>query len=94
MFWPRELSREYPHARILSFACDRNLWTQDGMHMMEEVVRQLISKLVEIRPRESPTFRRPIIWIAHSLGGWLVKAVSTGIFAHLSMKTKDVPRRL
>ena len=74
MFWPDELLKEHGRSRVLVFAYDRNIWTDGSMALMETAAEQLIDKVVESRA-SSGVHYRPILWIAHSLGGCLVKAV-------------------
>jgi hypothetical protein len=66
-FWPRDLLPEkVPHARILTYGYDAS---QNGIF---EHSQNLLEALKRLR-KEKYEKRRPIIFVAHSFGGILVK---------------------
>ncbi|KAK0612772.1 hypothetical protein B0T17DRAFT_384102 [Bombardia bombarda] len=71
--WPDMLAQEFKHSRLLSFNYDRSIWTGSNMRAMQSVAEQFLLKLTMHRRRDA-VGHRPIIFVAHSLGGWLVKA--------------------
>ncbi|KAK4216522.1 hypothetical protein QBC37DRAFT_337951 [Rhypophila decipiens] len=71
--WPDELARVFPKARLLSFKYDRSIWTGSNLRAMQYVSERLLAILTTYRRREDAE-HRPIIFVAHSLGGCLVKA--------------------
>ncbi|KAK3684169.1 hypothetical protein B0T22DRAFT_352531, partial [Podospora appendiculata] len=71
-FWPLELSRVFPNARLLSFKYDRSIWAGSNLRAMQSVTEQLLAMLTTYRRREV-TEHRPIIFVVHSLGGCIVK---------------------
>ena len=73
--WPDELAKVFPNARLLSFKYDRSIWTGSNMRAMQYVSERLLAMLTTYR-RVEEAEHRPIIFVAHSLGGCLVKAVS------------------
>jgi pimeloyl-ACP methyl ester carboxylesterase len=73
--WPEMLAQEFTHARLLAFEYDPSIWTlPTGMRAMQSASEQLLAQLPLYR-RGDVAEHRPIIFIAHSLGGCLVKAV-------------------
>ncbi|KAK3372937.1 hypothetical protein B0T24DRAFT_494233, partial [Lasiosphaeria ovina] len=70
--WPEELALECKNARLLSFKYNRSIWTGSDMRSMQSASEQLLAMLTTYRRRDVSE-HRPIIFVAHSLGGWLVK---------------------
>ncbi|OQE21175.1 hypothetical protein PENSTE_c012G03144 [Penicillium steckii] len=76
IFWPEDLLKEdFPKARIMTFGY--NTLVQNGIHTVNQGnlfshARNLLYDL-EAKRRKTPT--RPLIFIAHSLGGIIVKEV-------------------
>lgn len=76
IFWPEDLLKEdFPKARIMTFGY--NTLVQNGLHTVNQGnlfshARNLLYDL-EAKRRKTPT--RPLIFIAHSLGGIIVKEV-------------------
>ncbi|KAJ5972573.1 uncharacterized protein N7479_002491 [Penicillium vulpinum] len=74
IFWPRDLLKEdLPQARIMTFGYNTNI--QQGYHAVNQGnifshARDLLYEL-EAKRRKAPT--RRLIFVAHSLGGILVK---------------------
>lgn len=74
-FWPAELlSRDFPNIRVLSYGYDSNIshFCKGAVNQMtiSQHARTLLSGLTDERRDCSD---RPIIFVAHSLGGLLVK---------------------
>ncbi|MCJ1270442.1 Serine active site containing protein 1 [Lobaria immixta] len=71
-FWPRDLLPEIlPQARILSWGYDSKVihfWAAPSQNMINEHSSNLFADLASLRDSTN-TSRRPIIFVAHSLGG-------------------------
>jgi len=73
IFWPKELlARDLNDVRILSFGYEGNKLLKRSTFL--EITTQLAQEMLATRKEFAAT--RQIIWVAHSLGGVLVKAVS------------------
>lgn len=75
VFWPEDLlPKDFPDARVLTFGYDSNVsqWFRGpaNKNTLSEHAHDLLSAISGCRP-----LHRPIIFIAHSLGGILVKEV-------------------
>ncbi|KAF3040675.1 hypothetical protein E8E12_003674 [Didymella heteroderae] len=73
IFWPKDLlgSDQLPPTRILSYGYDADVahfWALASQNRIGEHARNLVNALAQLRDR-SDTERRPIIFVAHSLGG-------------------------
>ncbi|OCL10613.1 hypothetical protein AOQ84DRAFT_288903 [Glonium stellatum] len=70
--WPKSLlSADIPEARIITYGYDADVarWTQPaGQNTVREHARNLVNDLTALR-RSSKSTGRPIILVAHSLGG-------------------------
>jgi hypothetical protein len=70
--WPKSLlSTDIPEARIITYGYDADVarWTRPaGQNTVREHARNVINDLTSLR-RSSETIGRPIIFVAHSLGG-------------------------
>jgi len=69
VFWPQELAKDIPTARIMTFGYDANvvkLWGMAGSNNLRNHGKSLVFAVSDQR-RECRD--RPIIFIAHSLGG-------------------------
>jgi len=74
--WLRDLLPKYvPRARILSYGYDAYTRDRDTLSAMflNDVAQGLINELVRFRTSQDIT-ERPIVFIAHSLGGIVLKA--------------------
>jgi hypothetical protein len=77
VLWPKDLlPKDFPAARIYSFGYKVNAWADSQPPVFDAIAQDLLSSLAAARSDEA-TRNRPIVFIAHSLGGLLVKAVST-----------------
>lgn len=77
VFWLRDLlPRRIPNARIMSWGYDANTHSLSptSVQYIHDHATTLVSDLV-LERRLSHTERRPIIFLAHSLGGIVVKEV-------------------
>jgi len=79
MVWPKMLAEDFGRSRILSFKYDRAIWTTSNTHSIVSAARHLLYALTHFR-LSTELEHRDIIWVAHSLGGCLVKAVSIAPF--------------
>lgn len=83
VFWARDyLSQDVPDARILTYGYDANVSTilnKSADRSIFSVAQDLVTRLETIRDSEN-TRNIPIIFIAHSLGGLVVKDVSIIMF--------------
>jgi hypothetical protein len=73
VLWPKDiLANHFPQARILTYGYDGEMLRERSR------IRELTSTMAysTIACREDVAVNRPIIWVAHSLGGLLVKSVS------------------
>jgi predicted alpha/beta hydrolase family esterase len=76
--WPKTLLHEdMPRARIMSFTYDAdivNAGTPAGENRIAEHARSLTGQ-VEMKRHKNKDKDRPIVFVAHSLGGLVVKNV-------------------
>lgn len=72
-FWPESLlPQEVPTARILLFAYNSSILSNASSAHVASHARTLCDRLIN-RRREAQEVHRPLLFIAHSLGGLLVK---------------------
>lgn len=80
-FWPAHLTEDLPEVRVLTFgyyADPGSFMGQVSQNRLGEHASDLLNKMAT-RREKSETEGRPIIWIAHSLGGLVVeKALTIG----------------
>ena len=90
IFWPQDLLPiELPNCRIVSWGYDANidhLTSSASTATVYNHASNLLSALTDIRMTEELK-KRPIIFIAHSLGGIVVKDVSTPMLSLLGPQT-------
>lgn len=73
MFWPGYVVDDFPGARVLLFNYDTKIWTHFGVEDIEKMASNLVRVLGNAR--QGDYGGKPIIFIAHSLAGFLLKAV-------------------
>lgn len=77
--WLRDfLPQQIPHARIMSFGYDSVLLFSKSTSDVATFAEQLLESLLSMRMNVPET--RPIIFICHSLGGIVVKKVSSFLY--------------
>lgn len=77
--WLRDfLPQQIPHARIMSFGYDSVLLFSKSTSDVGTFAEQLLESLLSMRMNVPET--RPIIFICHSLGGIVVKKVSSLLY--------------
>ncbi|OCK77505.1 hypothetical protein K432DRAFT_304066, partial [Lepidopterella palustris CBS 459.81] len=69
--WPDELPREFPNARILAWNYEFIL-RNDFSNSITSLAEMLIQDLINARDQYA-AYQRPIIFIAYSMGGLIVK---------------------
>ena len=75
-FWPQDwLPAKFPHARVFSFGYNADMYRNNSVAGIRDNARSLLSFL-ELE-RESLDSTPPIVFIAHCLGGLIVKQVSS-----------------
>lgn len=77
--WLRDfLPQQIPHARIMSFGYDSVLLFSKSTSDVATFAEQLLESLLSMRMNVPEM--RPIIFICHSLGGIVVKKVSSLLY--------------
>lgn len=72
--WPRDLlPEELPQTRVMSFAYNGDMFRNQSAATIRDNARSLLNYLKLERRRVDP--RRPIVFVAHCLGGLIVKHV-------------------
>ncbi|KAE8441038.1 hypothetical protein EG329_006075 [Mollisiaceae sp. DMI_Dod_QoI] len=70
--WPRDLVPEsMPHTRVLSFSYRADVYDNSSIAGIRDHARNLLNHLRDKRPRNLSS--RSIVFVAHSLGGLVVK---------------------
>ncbi|KID72302.1 Ankyrin, partial [Metarhizium brunneum ARSEF 3297] len=72
VFWPDYVVDDFPGARVLLFNHDTKIWTHFGVEDIEKTASNLVRVLGNAR--QGDYGGKPIIFIAHSLAGFLLKA--------------------
>lgn len=76
-------------SRVLSFGYDASLLFKTSNVDVEQAARQLIAKIHSKRPTDALK-ARPIVFIAHSLGGIVVKQVSCQYLRRVALTITSV----
>ncbi len=71
-YWPRQLARDMPYARVLVFQYDVNVWMQCKVDPIRDIARDLLRLLDKSRSGQQAN---STTWVSHSLGGVIVKEV-------------------
>lgn len=78
--WLRDfLPQQFKNVRVMSFGYDSTYILSAAVTDVNDASASLLDRLDGER-QEEPARRRPIIFVAHSLGGIVVKRVSVEIF--------------
>ncbi|KAJ8126749.1 hypothetical protein O1611_g6890 [Lasiodiplodia mahajangana] len=73
VFWPDYIANDLPGARVLLFNYDTRVWSEPSLSTIQNVANDLARVLG--KARRGLSSKRRIIWVAQSLGGFVVKAV-------------------
>lgn len=74
VLWPKHLiPKDFPHARVFSFGYEAPVGSFPNPLFADTISENLLDAMTKVRHSEQE-INRPIIWVAHSLGGLLVKA--------------------
>jgi pimeloyl-ACP methyl ester carboxylesterase len=74
VLWPKDfLPKDFTTARVLAFGYQSPSIDKARLGSVNQVADDLLRSLV--RKRTGHALSRPIIWVAHSLGGLVVKSV-------------------
>lgn len=78
MCWPKDLlPREMPNVRVLSFAYDADIYGNTSVAGIRGNAEALLARLRDLR--DDRDYGRPIVFVAHSLGGIVLKRVRESI---------------
>ena len=76
VFWPKDLlPQDIPDARILTFGYDALVQRETPL-LIKDLGKVLLDSLT-INRRHKKAMTRPLVFMAHSLGGIVVKSVRT-----------------
>jgi hypothetical protein len=74
--WLRDsLPRDFPHARIMTYGYDAQIHGSNSFQTLESLASSLRILVEGIKPPRNSLREKPIIFIAHSLGGLVLKQV-------------------
>lgn len=72
--WPKDLlPRDIPTARIMAFGYNSNVAFSRSLYGLDSHGQDLLYWLDHRRPVEDGSNRRPLVFVAHSLGGIVIK---------------------
>jgi hypothetical protein len=81
--WLRDfLPEQFPSANIMAFGYNSKVFFSPSVTGIEDVALDLLNRLIGERDKQSQN--RPVIFIAHSLGGIIVKKVGPRSIARLT----------
>lgn len=90
--WPEALLKnDLPQSRIVTFGYDADIvhfWSMAAQNRIGNHAQTLINVLAQMRER-TETEERPIIFVAHSLGGLVVEDVSLIRAYHTLSQNKE-----
>lgn len=74
VFWPKDfLARDIPDAQIYTYGYESRKFGSTERMSVADAARILVAAVI-LERRNTP-LNRPIIWVAHSYGGLIVKSV-------------------
>lgn len=78
-FWPQELlAQDFPNARIFTYGYDSNVTNFfSGPADTSNILDRGRDLMTRVASQRSICLGRPLVFVVHSLGGIIVKAVST-----------------
>ena len=86
VFWPKDLLPDkQPFTRVLSFGYEANIYGNTSLAGIRGNARMLLSRLSDHRNGVSDD--RPIVFLAHSLGGLILKDVRDLSFLQIKIAT-------
>ncbi|EXJ54137.1 hypothetical protein A1O7_09474 [Cladophialophora yegresii CBS 114405] len=90
VYWPRDLLPEsLPYARVLAYGYDAHLGHRLGpSHSQKSVYDFAKDFLLELEAVRRSHPKRPLVFIAHSLGGIVVKEMLRQSYGHLDHQTE------
>jgi len=93
VFWPQDLlPHRTPEAKIFTFGYDADIdsfWSSAGQNTITQHAQSLLSDLTDLR-RTSKAQAVPIIFVAHSLGGIIVKDALNQSASTWENRQKDI----
>ncbi|KAF8249410.1 hypothetical protein K440DRAFT_641411 [Wilcoxina mikolae CBS 423.85] len=79
ILWPRDLlPHDVPDARVLLFSYNSNVAFNVSQEGVRDHANSLLERLTRNRNLTEHSINRPIIFVAHSLGGLVIKQLKTG----------------
>jgi hypothetical protein len=76
VFWPRDLlPQKQPKTRVLSFGYNADIYGGGSVARIRDHAQKLVGSLIDERDSDDCDQYRPIVFVAHSLGGLIVKEV-------------------
>jgi triacylglycerol esterase/lipase EstA (alpha/beta hydrolase family) len=91
VFWPKDLlPKKQPQTRVMTFGYSADIYQNNSIAGIRDIARALLARLID--EREDLDEARPIVFLAHSLGGLIVKQASrfSGSTCRLFLLTPNV----